>query len=131
MKQIIVPVPNSPGTLAAITESLAAAGVNIESIDAEAIEANGVIILRVDHYDDALRSLRDAGFRAVTEDALVLRLENRPGALAAIARRLTDSQIAIRSLQILERCGPTSLVTLVIDDPSAAKSLLADVLVEP
>ena len=39
MKQIIIPVPNAPGTLAAVTETLADAGVNIESIEAEAIAA--------------------------------------------------------------------------------------------
>ncbi|MEZ5299417.1 MAG: ACT domain-containing protein [Verrucomicrobiales bacterium] len=129
MKQIIIPVPNAPGTLAAVTETLADAGVNIESIEAEAIDDSGVIILRVDAYDTALRALRDGGYRAVTEDALVLRLENRPGALAQIARRLTDAGVGIRSLQILERGDERSLVTLVADDAAAARQVLADEIV--
>lgn len=129
MKEIIIPVKNAPGTLAAVSEALAATQVNIESIEATAFEENGVIVLRVDRYDMALRALRDAGFRAVTEDALVLRLENRPGSLAQVARRLTNAQIGIRSLQILERGGRESLVTLVADDTEAARKILADVLV--
>ncbi len=130
MKQIIIPVRNAPGTLAAVTELLASASVNIDSIEAEAFDESGVIILRVDRYDVALRALRDGGYRAVTEDALVLHLENRPGALARVARRLTEANIGIRSLQILERYDQMSLVTLVADEQETARELLADVLVQ-
>ena len=68
MKQLTVLVPNQPGQLAKISEALAARGVNIEDFDVESNGADGLISLTVDHYDDALRALRDAGFRAVTQD---------------------------------------------------------------
>ncbi len=129
MKEIIIPVENAKGTLARVSETLAATKVNIESIEASAAGEHGIIVLRVNHYDTALRALRDAGFRAVTEDALVLHLENRPGSLARVARRLTEAKIGIRSLAILERGGNQSLVTLVADDTEAARRILADKLV--
>lgn len=129
MKEIIIPVRNAPGTLASVSETLARAEVNIEFIEARVLGERGVIVLRVDRYDAALRTLSDAGYRAVTEDALVLDLENRPGSLAEVARRLADARIGIRSLRIVERAGERSLVTLIADDPGAARRVLAAELV--
>ena len=129
MKEIIIPVENAHGTLASVSETLAGAEINIELIEARVLGAHGIIVLRVDRYDAALRTLSDAGYRAVTEDALVLDLENRPGSLAEVARRLADARIGIRSLRIVERTGERSLVTLVADDQSAARRVLAAELV--
>lgn len=129
MKEIIIPVEHAPGALASVSETLARADVNIESIEASVVGTGGIIVLRVDRYDAALRTLSDAGYRAVTEDALVLDLENRPGSLAEVARRLADARIGIRSLRIVERAGDRSLVTLVADDPAAARRVLAAELV--
>lgn len=130
MREIIIPVANPPGTLADISETLAIANVNIESIEAKVLGENGVIVLRVDRYDAALRALSDAGYRAVTEDALVLDLENRPGSLAAVAKRLRDAEVGIRSLRIVEHSGRRSIVSLVADDPAAARRILARELVK-
>ena len=129
MKEIIIPVKQAAGTLAEISATLARAGINIEFIEARVLGTGGIVVLQVDHYDTALRSLSEAGYRAVTEDALVLDLENRPGSLAEVARRLADARIGIRSLRIVERAGDRSLVTLIADDPEAARRLLADELV--
>ncbi|MCY4544720.1 MAG: hypothetical protein OXD39_05720, partial [Gemmatimonadetes bacterium] len=54
---------------------------------------------------------------------------NRPGSLAEVARRLADARIGIRSLRIVERAGERSLVTLITDDPGAARRVLAAELV--
>ena len=129
MKEIIIPVKQAAGTLAEISATLARAGINIEFIEARVLGTGGIVVLQVDHYDTALRTLSEAGYRAVTEDALVLDLENRPGSLAEVARRLADARIGIRSLRIVERAGDRSLVTLIADDPEAARRLLADELV--
>ncbi len=129
MNEIIIPVKEPPGTLAAVSESLARAQINIEFIEARVVGESGIIVLRVDRYDAALRILRDSGYRAVTEDALVLDLENRPGALAEVARRLADAKIGIRSLRFVEHAGDRSLVALVADDPDAARKVLAEEIV--
>lgn len=129
MNEIIIPVEQAHGALAMVSEILARANVNLEFIEARVVGESGIIVMRVDHYDAALRTLRDAGYRAVTEDALVLDLENRPGALAAVARRLADARIGIRSLRFVEHAGDRSLVALVADDPDAARRVLAAELV--
>src|SRR5438270_558139 len=85
MKQLTVLVPNETGVAAAVAGVLAQRGVNIEEFDIEGVENLGVIVLTVDKYDEALRALRDHGFRAITQDTLLVRLVDKPGALAAAA----------------------------------------------
>jgi len=128
MKEITVIVDNRAGMLADISTALAAQSVNIESIDGEAAESRGIIRLTVDNYDIALQALRDGGFQAVSEDALLIRLKDEPGALAKAASRFKDAHINIRSLRIVRRERGYALVTLVTEDNDAARELVADVL---
>jgi len=102
--------------------------VNIEAIDLEGMTDRGVIVLTVDHYDEALKALRDKGFKAVTQDTLLIRLEDKPGALATIALRLKDAGLDLRSMHIARREGGFSLVSLVASDNAKAAEVLKDVL---
>ena len=129
MKQLTVLVPNQPGQIARITEALAAQGINVEDFDVESNGADGLISLTVDRYDDALRALRDAGLKAVTQDTLLIRLEDKPGALAAIAARLKNEGLDVRSMHIVRRHGNVSIASLVTHDNAKASSVLSDVLI--
>ena len=129
MKLLHVLAPNLPGVLARIAEALAAAGVNIEDFDVESHDAEGIISLTVDKYDEALHVLRDLGYRAITQDTLLIRLDDKPGALAKIALRLTDGGLDLRSMHIVRRTGAFSIVSLVASDNAAAAAVLRDVLI--
>ncbi len=129
MKILHVLAPNQPGVLARIAEALAAAGVNIEDFDVESHDAEGIISLTVDKYDEALHLLRDLGYRAITQDTLLIRLEDKPGALAKIAVRLKDAGLDLRSMHIVRRSGEFSIVSLVASDNASAAAVLRDVLI--
>ena len=130
MKQLTIPTEGHPGELAAVTRILGEAGINIESIDGEEEGAgHGVLVLMVDRYDEALRVLRKAGYRPITEDALVIRVADEPGALAKVAARFSDAGVNIRSLHIVRRRPGSSLVSLVTSDNEAAARLVADLVV--
>jgi hypothetical protein len=129
MKEITVIVDNRAGMLADLSQVLAARKVNIESIDGESAESRGIIRLTVDRYDEALSALRDSGFQAISEDALLIRLKDESGALARAAARFKDANINIRSLRILRRDAGFALVTVVTEDNQAARHLVSDVLV--
>ncbi|MES2597813.1 MAG: hypothetical protein V4662_20945 [Verrucomicrobiota bacterium] len=130
MKQITVLTRQDPDEIARVASILGDAGINIEDIDADRIEETGTIVLMVDELDAALRALSAANLRAVTQDALVIRLDDKPGALAIIAKRLRDADVDVRSMHILRRDGPQSLVSLVVSDQTAAKSVLEDVMMK-
>ncbi|MGI8605326.1 MAG: ACT domain-containing protein [Verrucomicrobiales bacterium] len=129
MKQLTVLTANQPGVLASIAQALAERSVNIEALDAEGIDEHGVVVLTVDRYDEALRALRDSGFTAISQDALLIRLEDKPGALAKIAVRLKDAGIDVRSMHIIRRDRGGPMVSLVASDNIQAAALLADCLV--
>jgi hypothetical protein len=129
MKLITVLVPNKPGQFAGIAEALARREVNVESFSAEGHGEDGFIMLTVDKYDEALRALHDARYKAVSQDALLIRLEDRPGALATVAVRLKDACLDLRSMHIVRRTGDFSIVSLVASDNARAAAVLRDVLI--
>jgi hypothetical protein len=128
MKQIHIVSANRIGLIADLTEALAQAEINVESIDAEQVGDNAVIVLNVDQYARALLSLREIqGIQIVTEDAILVKLKNQPGALAKIARRFTDAGINVRSVRFIERDDDFALVAISTDRTEAALALVADV----
>lgn len=129
MKQLTVLVPNELGVAARLTSCLAEQGINIEEIDVESAEDHGIIVLSVDRYDEALRALSTAGFRVITQDTLLVRLEDKPGALAAVALRLKDAGLDLRSMHILRRDASGTTASLVCSDNERAAELLKELLV--
>ena len=129
MKEIVIVTQNRAGLVADISDALAAKGINIETLDAEDAHDLAVVALTVDRYDEALGALRDAGFDAVTEDALVIRLPDEPGALAKVARRFKDADIDLRSLRIIQRQQGFALVALAAERTEQARALVKDYLV--
>ena len=129
MKQLTVLVPNERGIAAKLASCLAERGVNIEEIDIEGVEDHGLVVLSVDRYDEALRALSSQGFRVITQDTLIVQLEDKPGALAAIAMRLMDAGLDLRSMHILRRNAGSTVASLVASDNAKAVEVLRDVLV--
>ena len=128
MKEIVIITQNRAGLVADISDALAAKGINIETLDAEDAHDLAVVALTVDRYDEALGALRDAGFDAVTEDALVIRLPDEPGALAKVARRFKDADVDLRSLRIIQRQQGFALVALAAERTEQARALVKDYL---
>jgi hypothetical protein len=110
------------------TIALGERGLNIASIDAETHQGVGVVRMTVSDLDLALRLLRDAGFHAFSEEVLLVRVEDKPGALARIARRLKDAGLEISSLRIVSRDGAHGVAALSCDDVPKARTLLRDEL---
>lgn len=129
MKQITIIESDRPGLAADITEALAAADVNIESLTAEAIGNAMVAILTVDKYDEALRALTAGGMQAFSEDVIVIQVEDRPGELARIMRRFKEANINLRSIRPIRRYGDKALVALGTERTQEAMELVKDVMV--
>ncbi len=129
MKQIVVVMKNRPGTVADIATILGEKGVNIDDIDAEAVGKMGLVRMTVGNYDLALKVLRDAGFNALSEEVFLVRLEDKPGALARVARRFKEAEIDIRSLRLVDRDGQNAIAAISCDRSGEAKKMLKDILV--
>lgn len=126
MKRIIVMVKNEVGAIADIARCLANAGINMKTVNTESTGETGVIIITTDQDDLALQVLTQEGFKAVTDEPLVIRLRDEPGALAKVAERFKTAQVNIQSLHILDRRADQATVAISLSpqDRTRAESLL-------
>jgi hypothetical protein len=99
-------------------------GIEIESFNAQTVGDANVVILSVDRYDDALQLLNASSLKAVGEDGLVIQLEDRPGELARIAKKLDDEACTVRSMRILQKGGGKFVVAIAVDNFSKAADVL-------
>ncbi len=123
-RRVIVIVSQGSDALAQVTEALGEAGVNIEMIDGRLAGEFGVITLSTSDDDAALHALLEAGLRAVTSDAVVFHLPDKPGALAGIARLFSEHNLNVRTIHIVHRLAGHAVVAVTTDDDDLARSLL-------
>jgi hypothetical protein len=98
---LTVGLEDRPGELARLGEATGRAGVNIEGLCAMTGEGRGVIHLLVDDAkaDAARRALEEAGMGVADErEALVVDIEDRPGTLGELTRRLAETSVNIELL---------------------------------
>lgn len=126
MKRIIIGTENQIGVIADISKVLADGDINIETLDAESTGDDGIVILTTNDPDRALHALTAAGYRAVSDEALILKLKDEPGALAKIAEKFKQSDLNIRSIHIINRQAGYSMVALTTDDRDKAQTLIDD-----
>ncbi len=128
MKQITVVCKDRAGLVADIASALGANGINIETLDAESENKHGIVALSVsgERYDEALKLLRDADIPAFSEDAMIVGLKNRPGALAELATKFKHAGINLRSLRIVHRETESSLVSISVGDRDSALKIISE-----
>lgn len=91
-KDLTVIIENRPGTLADVGEALGKAGINIDGFCGFPSEGKGVLHALVEDVAGAKRELQQAGFEVRGErEVLVLEIEDRPGALGDITRRIAKA----------------------------------------
>ena len=124
--RIVVMAKNEVGVIADITAVLANAGINLESINTAASSEQEAVILTTDNSDHALYVLNQAGYKAVGDEVLVLRLNDEPGALAGVADKLKQAGINIQSMHILNRSAGHAMIALTTDDRDRTLEAIGD-----
>lgn len=93
---LTVILENRPGTLAAMAEALARAGINIQGGGGYPVEGRGVMHILVEDAAAARRALEGSGATVDSErDVVITSVEDRPGALADVCRRAADAGVNI------------------------------------
>ncbi len=126
MQRIIVSTKNEVGVIAGITAALADRGINLRSLDTEGVGDHGMVVVTTDDDDRALLALSSAGYRAVADDALIVRLVDEPGALAQLSAQFRDAGVNIQSMHILNRHGGHATIALSADNLELARSIVDD-----
>lgn len=100
-KDLTVIMEDRPGTLADMGEALGEAGINIDSVCGLPCEGKGVIHIIVEDAAEARRVLEGGGFEVSSEsEVLLLDVENRPGSLGEIARKMADAGVNINFIYV-------------------------------
>jgi len=123
-RRIIVILPDEPGQLAHVAGVLAEAEINIEAIDGRQAGELGILTLSTSDDDAALHALLKSDLRAVTSDAIVFHLPDRPGALAGVAQLFGQHDLNVRTIHIMHRLAGQAIVAVTTSDDDLARTLL-------
>jgi hypothetical protein len=96
MKDLTVMLDDKPGMLADLGEATGGANINIEGICATTTGGRGEIHILVEDPEATREALLGAGIEVRADrDVLVAEVEDRPGTMAEVARKLGDAGVNI------------------------------------
>jgi hypothetical protein len=118
-KDLTVILEDRPGTLADMGEALGVAGINIEGLCGFPCEGKGTLHILVDDAAAARRALKEVGLEVRGErQVLVLEIEDRPGALGELSRRIANAGVNIDLLYL----AANSRLVIGADDLDKARA---------
>ena len=126
-KQLSVFLENRPGGLAKVCGTLCESGINILAMSIHDTVDHAVIRLIVDRPVKALLILEQLGLYILESNVVVYELDNRPGALAEVARKVAQADINIEYAycSATEQQGSGCLI-LRTDEPERTLELLSE-----
>jgi hypothetical protein len=124
MKQITILVEDTPGALANICEAFGRNGVNIKSISAEGLGEAGIIRVITEDLNTAKRSLEREGYSYTISEIISIRLNDKPGELGKVARKLADIGINIQNVYLLGKDKGMTDIALRVNDIETTKEAL-------
>ena len=124
MQEITVITENKVGVLADICGLLGRSGVNIEAISAQGLGESGIIRLVTGDVKTAVRELERAGAKIRVAEILTVKLNDQPGELGKIARKLARAGVDIESLYLLSKNRGVMEVAIKPGDLNAARLAL-------
>ena len=129
MKTMVVIQDSYPGLLAEVTSLLAENGINLNDLSGRTFGRTAVISVQAEPYSKGLRLLSEAGYHVYASDTLLIRLEQKPGALATVSRMLADAGVDVRGLHIVNKGKGAAIVAIEAVDQDRAREVLKDLLV--
>ncbi len=111
--------------LAELTEVLGSNGVNIVTL-AMSSDGNDRLHVRLITSDESTcrQLLKQMKFQFVEEEILTVTIDDKPGSLAKLLKKLKRSSIGVRSVYIINRKGGKVEFVVGVDDIEEGKKLL-------
>ena len=123
MRQFEILINDRPGELAKVTDALAMNGVNIMAIASERCE-NPIIRIVTDDEQSTRSALKKANMKFKENELIVIELQDRPGELSKMAKKLAKSGVNVESIHILSKGTSTTSIALVVDNYKKASEIL-------
>lgn len=122
--QFVVQLANVPGALADLAEQLANAGVDLRAIGGGGLGDLGHVIFKSADDDTTRAILVRGGYQFIEGESLLVEVEDRPGGMAKVARRLADAGVNIYGHLFIGRWGDQAQFSFVVSDVDAARKAL-------
>ena len=129
MKSLTIIQDSRPGLLAEITTLMEGQCIDVRNVDGYTVGSVAVINLTAVPYQMCFSSLTEAGFKVFVSEHLLIRIEDHPGALADISRRLANAQVDIRSIHFVNKEADSCIVALETENDYRARQVLHKLLV--
>jgi hypothetical protein len=120
----VVALKHEVGSLAALAELLADRDIDIRSIGAAGIGTQGCAVFTTSNDALARSVLRDAKLKFVESEVLTVIVEDQPGSLARVARKLADAGINIHAVLVTGRRQGKAELACSVDDVALAQRAL-------
>ncbi len=124
MRQFEISVENKIGCLAKVTDVLSQARINLKAIATDNKETHGVIKIVTDDDEITRDVLKEAGFDFKEHEIVPVRLLDKPGEMAKVAKAMSNLNINIESVFLMDREQGTAHMAFKVDDLKKAKELL-------
>lgn len=124
MKQLTVFVDNKVGALAHVCEILGKSGVNLEAITAYGENGGGVIRVVTGDAETAKKALEAAKFRAIEGEVMTVRINDQPGELGKLARRIANAGVNIECIYLLSKSKGTAEFAIKSDSDEKLRRAL-------
>ena len=122
--QFVVQLRNEPGAMATLAEALAARGVDLRAIGGGGIGDAGHVIMTTADDTATKQVLDDGGYTYIEGESILTEVDDKPGGMAALSRRLADAGVNIYGHLFLGRWGDRAMFAFVVDDPEKARPIL-------
>jgi hypothetical protein len=120
MKDLTVILEDRPGRLADLGEATGNAGINIEGVCGTTQEGQGAIHILVEDEAATRTALGEAGIEVGGErDVLVVDVEDRPGSMGEVARRIAEAGV---NIELVYTTFDAVRLVLGVDDIDKARA---------
>lgn len=124
MNVFIVDLINQPGQLAKISEAIARKGINITGLTGVTCGGSGAVAILTNDEAGTRKAFEEAGIRAREMELVTASLEDKPGTLAAVAKKLADAGVNIEAAMPVGMAGGKVSVAFATDQPAKARELI-------
>ena len=122
--QLLIQAEHKPGTLATLCSELASKAVNITAIMAAHDQPGGIRLVATP-LATAKKVLEKMQLPYREEDAIALRITDRPGALGKVTRKLADADVnVLYAYGSIVKGEQRALIVLGVSDVAKAEKLV-------
>ena len=124
INQISIFISNSPGSLAALSETLKKCNVNMLAFNLSENSEFGIVRIIVKDSAPAIEALKKAGLTVRATEVLGVRIQDTPGAFVPAAEALGKAGINIRYAYAFTLVGGDAVLFIRVDEPGKAVDVL-------